>query len=227
MKFLKQHLRFARRRLRRRGDSGAVLVEAAIITPLFMLLFFGIFEVSLIIRDSASVSASTSAGARVASADPRDTSLPSGCSGSCTPGTNFEFQIQQAVTARLQDAGATPQVLVIYRAYGATGMPCTSALHVTCTSGMSASTRSLTETCTDCWAYSWNGTGWTKTGGNGWPAANQAACGDMAKTDYVGVYVKAQHNMVTQAFGTSRTLTEWTMARLEPIGTAGGSSACA
>jgi hypothetical protein len=216
-----------RRRLRRRGDKGAVLVEAAIVTPLLLVLFIGIFEISLMIRDSGSVSASTSAGARVASADPRDSSLPAGCSGACTPSTNFEFIIQQAVTARLKDAGAIPQTLVIYRAYGATGMPCTSTLHVSCTAGMSSTNRALTETCIDCWIYSWNGTAWAKTGGSGWGASNQAACGDNAKTDYVGIYVRAKHNMVTQVFGTSRTLTEWTMSRLEPVGTAGGSTACA
>ncbi|MCU1344977.1 MAG: pilus assembly protein [Acidimicrobiia bacterium] len=202
-------------------------MEAAVVTPLLMILFVGIFEFSLMIKDSGSVSASTSAGARVGSADARDALPPSGCSSGCTPSTNFESVIQQSVTARLKDAGAVPEVLVIYRAWATNGMPCTSALHVTCSTGMASTSRALTETCTDCWIYSWNGTGWAKSGGSGWPAANQAACGDLARTDYLGVYVRAKHNMVTQLFGGSRTLTEWTMSRLEPVGTAGGSVACA
>ncbi|WP_414690442.1 TadE/TadG family type IV pilus assembly protein, partial [Nocardioides sp.] len=44
------------RRLRRRDESGAVAVEAALITPILVLLVFGIIEFSFVLRDYGVVS---------------------------------------------------------------------------------------------------------------------------------------------------------------------------
>ncbi len=62
------------RRRRRSRDRGAVLVEAAIVTPILMLLVFGVFEMGLLFRDYLGATAAVADGARAASIsadDPR------------------------------------------------------------------------------------------------------------------------------------------------------------
>src|SRR5450759_4682188 len=56
---------------RGRSDSGAVAVEAALVTPVLMLMLFGIVELSLMLKDDLAVSAAARAGARTGSALPR------------------------------------------------------------------------------------------------------------------------------------------------------------
>src|SRR5262245_42685421 len=56
------------RRVRRaRTERGAVAIEAALVTPLLVLLVFGIIEMSLVMKDTVSVNSSVRVGARVAS----------------------------------------------------------------------------------------------------------------------------------------------------------------
>src|SRR4051794_10410786 len=54
---------------RPRDDRGAVAVEAAFITPVLLLLVFGMIDMSLLIKDNVAVVSSVRAGARVASAE--------------------------------------------------------------------------------------------------------------------------------------------------------------
>ena len=61
-----------RHQSRRRSQQGAVAVEAAIITPLFILLVFGIIEFGMVFKDFLAVTSSVRAGARMASAEPRN-----------------------------------------------------------------------------------------------------------------------------------------------------------
>ncbi|MEL7210255.1 MAG: hypothetical protein AAGK32_18825, partial [Actinomycetota bacterium] len=83
------------------------------------------------------------------------------------------------------------------------------------------------ETCTTCYRYSWDPTAsggvgnWAYEGGS-WPALDQSACGDDARTDYIGVYVRTRHNYLTGFFGNGVDLTANTVMRLEPVGTSGG-----
>ncbi len=54
---------------RKRSDRGAVAVEAALVTPILMLLVFGIIEMSLLMRDAAGVNNQVRAGARIAATE--------------------------------------------------------------------------------------------------------------------------------------------------------------
>ena len=56
-------------RRRERPDRGAVAVEAALITPVLVLLVFGIIEFGLAFRDWLAVTSAVRAGARTAAAE--------------------------------------------------------------------------------------------------------------------------------------------------------------
>ena len=64
--------RFARR------EGGAVAIEAALLTPLLLLLLFGIIEFGMLYKDYLAVTSSVRAGARMASAEPRVAILRTG-----------------------------------------------------------------------------------------------------------------------------------------------------
>ena len=61
----------ARRRKRILGDRGASAVEAAIVTPVVMVLLFGIIEAGFVFKDYLAVAGAVRAGVRTASANPR------------------------------------------------------------------------------------------------------------------------------------------------------------
>jgi TadE-like protein len=63
----RREVQVAQRRTRARSERGAVVVEAALVTPLLMVLLLGIIEMSLLMRDVVAVSSSVRVGARMAS----------------------------------------------------------------------------------------------------------------------------------------------------------------
>ena len=78
-------------------------------------------------------------------------------------------------------------------------------------------TSGIPTTCTaatSCWAMTWtiSTRSWSTPVG-GW--SNPDGCG--AVLDTIGVRVKAQHNFVTKYFGSTKTITYNTTARLEPL----------
>jgi hypothetical protein len=176
------------------------LIEAAIVLPVLLLVVFGVFEFGFAFKNSLTLTSSTRSGARVASALPRQ--------------TDYEINTAAAVRGSLLNAFQSGEIqyLTIYKADPVTGEP---------------SDGSGFETCTECYRYMWDGSAaagegdWAYVGG-AWPPLTQAACGTNANTDYVGVYLRAQHNFLTAAFGSGQTLTAHTVMRLEPVPTAGG-----
>ena len=54
--------------------------------------------------------------------------------------------------------------------------------------------------------------------GGGWPYQTQQAC-DVVNWDSVGVFIKLNHKYITNLFGTSITLTDHAVFRLEPAPT--------
>jgi Flp pilus assembly protein TadG len=174
---------------RGRGERGAVLVEAAIILPVLLLIVLGIVEYSLAFKNSLSVTSATRAGARTASAQPRQ--------------ANFSPNTASAVATALTAIDNTsPQVLWIYNANSA-GMPDSGNF----------------STCNDCNRYTWNQStkSWDLSY-EGWFAAEQNACAG-ASANAVGIYIRAQHRFMTSLFGSARTLEDHTVMRLEPIPT--------
>lgn len=185
-----------RPRCDRRRERGAVLVEAALMLPLALLILFGIIEYGLAFKNAQTVLAATRNGARTAAAQPRE--------------ADYHTSAAEAVRGALLNAfsGGQIQRLVIYKADPSTGDP------------TDATDPDDPWTCTaNCYRFTWNqslGT-WVDTGATSWPGSSQAACGGVADTDYVGVWVQARHDYLTGLFGSSRTLRERTVMRLEPI----------
>ena len=187
----------------RRDDRGAVLVEAAFVLPVVIVLLFGIIEFGLAFKDALTVSSATRAGARTATALSKQ--------------LNYQTSTGQAVSGVLRNIIPSQQiqVLTIYKADPTTGDPINGSF----------------ETCTTCYIYTWNPAfvntdgslgGWVQSGGTGWAATAQNACGDTAHTDYIGIYVRVRHPYITKLFGNSITLKDHSVMRLEPIPSASG-----
>lgn len=175
---------------RDRGERGAVLVEFALILPFLLMLTFGIIEFSRAFSASATVSNASRAGARIASAEPRQ--------------TGFAADVATAVATALSPLPASaPQEVWVYRATPGTGLPDSGGF----------STR-----CTTCVVYLWDASAGNFESSpvwDGWQAEDQDACGGTA--DDIGVYVKAEHAFDTNLFLTSKTLSSKTVMRLEPV----------
>lgn len=181
----------AKLRRGRAADRGAALVEAAMVTPLLVLLVFGIIEFGLLFKDTSSVAAAAASGARTAATQART--------------NGYQDNVAAAVTGALSSVGATPQELVVYRVEkNGLNQP------------VNWSSAQITG-CSTCYKFTWSGGQWVPSGGSGWAAAAQQACGPVATTDYVGVWIKARHDMLTGMFGSARTITEKTVMRLEPV----------
>src|SRR3979411_162779 len=71
---------------KRDDESGAVMVEAAIIFPLLMLLLFGIVEFGILFKNVQTVYSATRSGARTASAEPRQASYATDVASAVTTG---------------------------------------------------------------------------------------------------------------------------------------------
>lgn len=165
------------------------LVEAAIILTLIVLLTFGIIEYGMVFANSSTSASSSRAGARLASIN----------YASAADKSDAVESYGEAVVADLDAlSSATPVRMWLYRA-SSTGYPVGSTKFESCS--------------TDCWQLTWNSSQaeWNDPTG-GW--ANPDACGDTI--DNVGVYVEVEHRYVTGLFGTTITIREHTVMRLEP-----------
>lgn len=144
-------------------DSGAVAVEAALVSLFLFVLLFGIVESGFLLKDWITVSAAARAGARMGASQPR---MPNFASDSTA-------QVSNAI------AGLNPanlQEVWVYKATYATGLP---------DSGSFAS-------CSICVKYTWNGVALQQSSNN-WAPASQNACPGDPNRDALGVYVKYKH----------------------------------
>jgi Flp pilus assembly protein TadG len=173
---------------RRHDQSGAVMVELAFALTLLLTLTFGLIEFGLAMRNALTVASATRSGVRTASSEPRQ--------------STYATDAASAVATALSSLPANaPEELWVYKA-NASGMP---------DSGNFTS-------CTACYKYTWNSStrSWTAVSGNSWASSSQVACGG-ANSDAVGVYVRITHRYVTKLFGSTKTLTDRTVMRLEPV----------
>jgi hypothetical protein len=187
-------------RIRRRAGSksrGAVIVEAAIITPILFLFVFGAIEIGILMSSISATSSGARDGARYAAA-------------TLGPAVSRQTVANQVALAVEQDLKAmtgfgTPVEMWVYHSRNDTPA----------TEGFPLGTTNFTSGCaTDCYRYLWNAsTGhFVTNGAEDWVVDACIAGG----IDSVGVYVRVAHRSPVGLFG-SRTLREHSNVRIEPL----------
>lgn len=170
-----------------RRDRGAVAVEAALFMPLIVLLVLGMLEYGLVIKDASAASAAVRAGARTASAMPRQ----------ATYADTTANQVSAAIKGKYTDTAI--QALWIYRARS-DGLP---------DGGI--------DSCSVCAKYTWDGgSDKFVLASNNWPAVTQNAC-VTGPPNSVGVMVRINHGSVTNMFFSSYLIKEYATLALEPV----------
>jgi hypothetical protein len=181
---------------RRGGERGAVLVETAILIPVIVMITFGLIEFSMVYQSSSTGAAAARAGARTASAEAK---LP-----------NYATDAAAAAATALKTIGSEePVELWVYKGNTA-GYPEPNG-----NTGFSVC-------AANCIKYPWDPLlkkfDTASPSGGGWPYTSQQAC-DVANWDSVGVYIKLSHKFLTNLFGSTITLTDHAVFRLEPAPT--------
>lgn len=204
--------RFVARR-RRGRERGAVAVEAALVTPLLMLLVFGIIEMALLMKDDVSLTSAVRNGGRIASANagagPGGLAADDGsCPSPCTPANAPAFA-QMAANAIQTSGTALPKdsilELWIYKANDK-GFP-----------GVNGSTAM---TCgTNCVRFKWQASkDQFRYYSGSWASTSVNACANNSP-DNVGVYLQARHKFLTGLFTSSVTIEDHAVFTFEPLPT--------
>src|SRR3954447_26225085 len=102
-----------RRRFLARSERGAVVVEAALVTPLLMALLLGIIEMALLMKDDVALTSAVRNGGRMASANAGAgkgglAADDGSCLSPCTPG-NAPMLAQMAANAIEKAGSALPK----------------------------------------------------------------------------------------------------------------------
>ena len=180
----------------RSDERGVAMVEAAIVTPLLLMLLFGIIEFGFMFKDTLTLANSSRAGSRMASAAAADPLA--------------DFYVLQAVKGASGTFTSVQQVIV-FRATSPT-----STVPASCLSSAVAGVCNVyNQTDMAISQATFQGAGYTKD--DAWAAATRVtSIRAVNGPDFLGVYVKAQHNSVFRIIVPSRTLTDTTVMRLEP-----------
>jgi hypothetical protein len=198
----------AKRRARARSERGAVVVEAALVTPLLMVLLLGIIEMSLLMRDVVAVSSSVRVGARMAStaagAGP-GTCVPA--DATCTP-QKAPKVAQLAADAIQRGGSAMPKDsidwILVYQA-NLQGYPLPDGnKNMVCSSS--------------CVKYVWDqDLDKFRYFSGQWDSRTINACVNDAGLMAVGVAMHARHPWVTGFFGNGVEVEERTVMQFEPL----------
>jgi hypothetical protein len=202
----------ARRRFgARMSERGAVVVEAALVTPLLMAMLLGIIEMALLMKDDVALTSAVRNGGRIASANagagPGGSAAEDGsCISPCTPKNSPKFA-QMAANA-IQSAGsALPQdsiqELWIYKANDK-GYPGPNGQKVMACD-------------TNCVRFKWQRTldEFRYVSGT-WLSKSVNACANN-NPDSVGVYMKAKHDFLTGLFTDNVMIEDHAVFTFEPL----------
>lgn len=184
-----------RKTKRRRRSRGAVAVEAALVTPIFLMLLVGIVEFGMLFKDWLAVTSSVRAGARLASAEPR-----------------IATYAQDAANNVAKEAAALNmgniKELWVYKADD---------------NGYPIGVGNFSN-CVTCYKFSWNSSTrkFEPILSTTWLSTDQYACpsdpsNPNAKPDSIGIYMKISHPAVVKLLFKSIDINEHTVMSLEPI----------
>lgn len=168
-------------------------------TPVFFILVLGMAEIGLAMNDYLAVAASVRAGARVASASGADWSA--------------DYGILKAVQ---RESAALPknqiQYIVVYKPAAFGDKPTSTCQQGTPVTGVcnvyTPADFSSPKTDFGCLT--------TQTLDKYWCPTTRKVSLNSGGTEYVGVWMKVNHPWLTNMFGSSKTLTDSSVIRLEP-----------
>jgi hypothetical protein len=195
-----------RRHRRLRGSRGATIVEAAIVTPVLMLFVFGVFEFGFAFRDYLAVANSTRDGVREASV-----------SGNVTDADFRMIKAMDKAAAALPNSSI--ERIVVFRASGPDDV-----IPDACKTTTSAATL----VANSCNYYEPGDFALDLTEYGCDPAPNPVPDPDRhwcpadrivsvgAGLDYVGVYMRVEHDYITGLFGDSITFEDTSILKVEP-----------
>jgi Flp pilus assembly protein TadG len=176
------------------------MVEFALIAPIFFLLVFGMLEYGMVFRDYLTVANTTRSGARVASAGGKNVAA--------------DYQILQSVKSASAALPSSSIVRIVVFRSDATGV-----FNASCKAGTAVTNLAGTPGCNVYSAADMSLTQaqLTTTGkSNFWAPTTRKDTQSGTGSDYIGVYIKVDHPMITKLFGTTFSLTDNTIMRIEP-----------
>ena len=191
------------------------MAEAALVSPIFLLVVFGVFEFGLAYRDVLTVGDAATEGARVGAIQGPDV----------TPnGETADFSVVNAIRDGL--AGLDPNnigTIVVFKAGPVTSGPAISQVPAACRNGPT-STSSHCNTYPPVAAYAAIQSGdvdyfkCIRVGDPacGWNPVNRVDGPLTADVEFLGVFVRYRHTYVTGFFGRSFTIERAAIMRLEP-----------
>jgi len=200
-------------------DGGAILVEAAFISPILFYLLFGVLEYSMVMRSYLTIGNGLRAAGRIAAIDGNDGLA--------------DYDVIQAVKRETAAMSAiTIEKLIVYKANPSTPLGDPKPITATaCLSAAVPSTRGAPDYCNIYEAardiigtpgsirYGCSGAnnfsaGWCPT--TRFQAATAAGTPVAGPPDTVGVYIEVRHKYVTGLFGTTKTLSDTVFNVIEP-----------
>lgn len=215
------------RRRRGRGDEGVTLLEAAVITPLLLLLVLGIFEYGLVYRDYLTAGDALADGVRIGSLQGPD---PKVIEAEDPDDDDVLVSADYSIVAAIREgtAGIPPEwieKIVIYRVDPVNrNRPPLELLPSVCRDGNQSSASA------QCNVYPARAGFYAVQQGEveyfecidgagracGWDPYDRNEGPQRSEIDYLGVYVKIQRGMITGLFGDTFTLERASVLRLEP-----------
>ena len=178
----------------RSPERGASAVEAAIVTPVVMMMFFGIVELGFLFKDYMAAAGAVRAGVRMASANPRYASYAQAAAD------------QVALTGRAMNLNDVQQMWV-YKVNVADDKPY----------GLSNFAD-----CNVCVKFKWDAPTkkFVALTPNVWLASSQNACSSSSPggpPDRIGVYIQLKHNGFTKFVLSSVNISEDSIMTFEPM----------
>lgn len=203
----------ARSRGARRGQRGAVLIEAAIVLPVIISIIIGIIEFGLLYANYSTMIAASRSGSRMGTITYSQAPIGG------TETTQQSAALQQIVDTTTRDLkvlnNAQPIGMVIYKVdnNSAKGAPFGGFPGDNMSGGCT----------TSCIRYLWNSSTkkFVRQGTGSWPnpqrCMTNATVNAKDTIDSIGVFVQIKHNYLTGLIGQTRTLSGHSITRLEPV----------
>lgn len=184
-------------RRRRRTDRGVTMIEAAITSPLVLLLIFGVLEFGILFKDYLSLSSGVRDGVRVASTQGAE------------PLT--DYKVLQIVLRRMPALERNQiQRVVVFR-----GTSADSTVPTACKTASSATLKCNSYSNADLSRPATDFVGTGSAPDRYWPPiTRKERLSD--PPDYVGVWIKVHHEAVTGLFPLTKDLEEEVVMRIEP-----------